>query len=320
MCKRWGGPESLVFEELPIPTCADDEVLIEVKAVGINFPDYLMITGRYQAKPPFPFIPGGEIAGIVKAIGKRVTEFKIGDPVIALSGTGGLAEAVCTPVKNVFPISTQIDFVTAASFLVAYGIAYLGLIHRAAIKPGETLLVHGAGGGVGLAAVDLGACVGARVIANAGNEEKLKLAKEKGAEFLINYTEEDLPYAVKQITQNKGVDVIYDPVGGDTFDESLRCIAWEGRILVIGFASGRIPELSVNRLLLNNLSVFGVFLGAYKYHRPDMIKDAIPEIFRWYEQGKIRPYISHTFSIEEYAAALNCLADREVAGKVVVTL
>ncbi len=313
-------PDDLVIEEIASPTVGPQEVLIEVKAVGINFPDVLMVAGRYQAKPPFPFIPGGEVSGIVKACGAEVKNLQPGERVAALCGTGGLAEEVCTVAQNVYKIPDAMDFETGCSFIVAYGLAFIGLKHRAHLLPKERLLVHGAGGGIGLAAVDLGNCLQAEVLATASSQEKLEIARQQGARHLINYGEQDFAEVINRITQGKGVNVVYDPVGGDLFDNSLRCIAWEGRVLVIGFASGRIPEISVNRLLLKNLSLFGLFFGAYKYHNPAMVIQAVPQIIAWFEQGKINPYVSQTFSLQESAKALNTLGYRESIGKLVVKI
>ena len=318
LCKQWGRPDDLVIEEINSPQFGAEDVLIEVKAIGINFPDVLMVAGRYQAKPPFPFIPGGEVSGIVKDCGDKVTKFKIGDRVSALCGTGGLAEEVSTSHNNVFHIPDSMDFSIASSFMVAYGLAYIGLAHRAQLEAGESLLVHGASGGIGLAAVDMGKNLGAVVVATAGSQEKLDIVKQQGATHLINYHDEDFYEVVNDLTKNKGVNVIYDPVGGDLFDQSLRCISWEGRILVIGFASGRIPEISVNRLLLKNLTLYGLFFGAYKYHNPSIIGNAIPKIIEYYEKDGIKPYVSQTFSFEESSKALNTLGYRESIGKIVV--
>ncbi len=318
LCKKWGSPDDLVLEDIESPVPKEDEVLIAVKAVGLNFPDIMMVAGRYQAKPPFPFVPGGEIAGYVIALGENVRHLKVGDRVSALCGTGGLAEEVCTSSSNVFLVPPGIDFVTASSLMVAYGLAYLGLKYRASIKSFDTLLVHGAGGGLGLAAVNMGAALGAKVIANSSSAEKLEIAREQGAQHLINYTQENFVEKVKEYTQDRGANIIYDPVGGDLFDKSLYCVAWEGKILVIGFASGRIPEISVNRLLLNNLSLYGVFLGAYKYHKSELIQIAIPQIIQWAEEGKISPYVSKTYPLDKAADALIALGKGEVIGKVVV--
>lgn len=318
LCKQWGRPDDLVIEEISSPQVGAEDVLIEVKAVGINFPDVLMVAGRYQAKPPFPFIPGGEVSGIVIACGQKVTKFKVGDRVSALCGTGGLAEQVSTSQNHVFLIPESMDFSAASSFMVAYGLAYIGLAHRAQLKKGETLLVHGASGGIGLAAVDMGKNLGATVLATAGSQEKLDIVAQQGAKYLINYQDEDFYEVVNELTKGKGVNVIYDPVGGDLFDQSLRCISWEGRILVIGFASGRIPEISVNRLLLKNLSLYGLFFGAYKYHNPAIIGDAIPKVITYFEEGDIKPYVSQTFRFEDASKALNTLGYKDSIGKIVV--
>ncbi len=320
LCKQWGTPNDLVLEDFPSPSITDNDVLISIKAVGLNFPDVLMIAGKYQAKPPFPFIPCGEIAGVVKAVGKNVKHLKEGMRVAAMCGTGGLAEEVAIPAMAVLPIPDTMDFATASAFMVVYGTSHVGLLHRAKLQKGETLLVHGAGGGVGLAAIDIARHIGANIIATASSKEKLDKAKEYGATHLINYIEEDFVERVKEITNKKGADVIYDPVGGDVFDKSLKIIAWEGRLLVVGFASGRIPEAPANMLLLKNASLVGLFWGNYMQKNPAVIMNSLLELMNWYKEGYIKPYVSKTFPLDKSADALNLLADRKAIGKIVVTI
>ncbi|NJL15577.1 MAG: NADPH:quinone oxidoreductase family protein [Microscillaceae bacterium] len=320
ICKQWGKPEDLMFDELPEPQPGPYEVKIRVEAVGLNLPDLLMIMGRYQAKPPFPFVPCGEVAGEVAACGAEVREFAEGDRVLALCGTGGLAEYAQTEAKYVWHLPNGMKAETGAALGVAYSTAYLGLVSRAQMRPGEKLLVHGAAGGMGLAAVNLGAFLGAEVIATASNTDKLALAKQQGAKHLIAYLETDMIETVRQLTQQKGVDVVYDPVGGDLFDQSLHCVGWEGRLLSVGFASGRIPQVSINRLLMNGLSISGLFLGGYKHHQPARLQKALSELIRWHNQGGIRPHIARIFPFEEARQALTYFARRETLGKVVVCL
>ena len=268
LCKAFGPADTLVLEEVASPEPKKNEVLIEVHAAAVNFPDTLIIEGKYQVKPPFPFSPVGEAAGIVAAVGEKVSHLKPGDRVMALTGWGSFAEQVAAPAYNVMPIPKGIDFNSAAAFGMTYGTSMHALKQRANLKAGETLLVLGASGGVGLAAVEIGKAMGARVIAAASSAEKLEVARAAGADELINYSSEDLKERVKALTGGQGADVIYDPVGGDLFDAAVRAINWNGRLLVVGFASGRIPELPVNLALLKGASVVGVFWGSFAQRQP----------------------------------------------------
>ena len=268
LCKAFGPAETLVLEEIASPEAKKNEVLLEVHAAGVNFPDTLIIEGKYQFKPPFPFSPGGEAAGVVTAVGEKVSHLKVGDRVMALTGWGSFAEEVAVPGYNVMPIPASMDFASAAAFGMTYGTSMHALKQRANLQPGETLLVLGASGGVGLAAVEIGKAMGAKVIAAASSAEKLEVAKAAGADELINYSENSLKDEVKRLTGGQGADVIYDPVGGDLFDAAIRSIAWNGRLLVVGFASGRIPELPVNLTLLKGAAVVGVFWGAFAQRQP----------------------------------------------------
>ncbi|MEM7345011.1 MAG: NADPH:quinone oxidoreductase family protein [Chloroflexota bacterium] len=320
LCKEWGKPESLVLEEVADPIPGEGEVRIGIRACGINFADTLIISGQYQVKPPFPFSPGLEIAGEILEVGAGVTHLKPGDRVAAICGHGGLAEQVAISAARVIPIPDSMDYNSAAGFAVAYGTSHLGLAHRANLQAGEVLLVHGAAGGVGLTAVEIGKLMGATVIATASTASKLELAAKYGADHLINYREEDFRTRVKEITGGKGADVILDPVGGDVFDQSVRCINWEGRILVIGFASGRISKLPTNLTLVKNMSVVGVFWGAYADRDPKVLLNSLGTLLQWYEAGKLNIHVSQTFPLAESAAALNTLINRQAKGKVVVTI
>ena len=319
ICKEYGPPESLVVGELPRPELGPDDVRIRVHACGVNFPDTLIIQGKYQIKPPMPFAPGGEVAGEVIEVGENVTTVKPGDRVMALTGYGGFAEEAVTRASRAIPIPAKMDYVTAAGFSMVYGTSYHALIQRGRLQPGENLLVLGASGGVGLAAVEIGKALGARVIAAASSPEKLAIAKEHGADELINYATEDLKERVKELTGGNGADVIYDPVGGDAFDQCLRAINWDGRLLVIGFASGRIPQAPANLPLLKGSSIVGVFWGAFVNRDPETNYRNFQHLFQLYDEGKIRPSVSKTYSLEQAADALNDLMQRRATGKLVLT-
>lgn len=318
VCKAYGQPEELVIEEVPSPEMGPGEVKIRVHAAGVNFPDLLMVQGLYQRKPVFPFSPGLEVAGDVIETGQRVTQVKPGERVIAVVNDGGFAEEVVCPSELALKMPSKMPFEQGAVFPIVYGTSHVALEHRARLHPGETLLVLGAGGGVGLTAVEIGKLLGARVIAAASSAEKLALASEYGADEVINYVQDDLRQAVKDLTHGKGANVIYDPVGGDMFDAALRSIAWEGRLLVIGFASGRIPEMAVNLALLKNCSVMGTYWGAYLLHDPSVVLKSFMQLMMWYAEGKLKPYISARYPLEKAADALNALKDRKAKGKQVL--
>ncbi|WMR33477.1 NADPH:quinone oxidoreductase family protein [Metapseudomonas otitidis] len=320
LCKAFGPAETLVLEEVASPEPKKNEVLIDVHAAGVNFPDTLIIEGKYQFKPPFPFSPGGEAAGTVAAVGEKISHLKPGDRVMALTGWGSFAEQVAVPGYNVMPIPKGIDFNSAAAFGMTYGTSMHALKQRANLQPGETLLVLGASGGVGLAAVEIGKAMGARVIAAASSDEKLEVAKAAGADLLINYSASSLKEKVKELTGGQGADVIYDPVGGDLFDEAIRSIAWNGRLLVVGFASGRIPELPVNLALLKGAAVVGVFWGSFAQRQPQDNLANFQQLFAWHAEGKLKPLVSQTFPLERAAEAINALGQRKAVGKVVVTV
>ncbi|SFI18894.1 NADPH2:quinone reductase [Pseudomonas guineae] len=318
LCKAFGPAETLVLEEIASPEAKKNEVLLEVHAAGVNFPDTLIIEGKYQFKPPFPFSPGGEASGVVKAVGEKVSHLKVGDRVMALTGWGSFAEEVAVPGYNVMPVPASMDFASAAAFGMTYGTSMHALKQRANLQQGETLLVLGASGGVGLAAVEIGKAMGAKVIAAASSPEKLEVAKAAGADELINYSESNLKEEVKRLTGGQGADVIYDPVGGDLFDAAIRSIAWNGRLLVVGFASGRIPELPVNLTLLKGAAVVGVFWGAFAQRQPQDNAANFQQLFAWHAEGKLKPLVSQTFPLTQAADAINMLGQRKAVGKVVV--
>ncbi|MEA1605476.1 NADPH:quinone oxidoreductase family protein [Pseudomonas spirodelae] len=318
LCKAFGPAETLVLEEIASPEAKKNEVLLEVHAAGVNFPDTLIIEGKYQFKPPFPFSPGGEASGVVTAVGEKVSHLKVGDRVMALTGWGSFAEEVAVPGYNVMPIPASMDFASAAAFGMTYGTSMHALKQRANLQPGETLLVLGASGGVGLAAVEIGKAMGAKVIAAASSAEKLDVAKAAGADELINYSESNLKDEVKRLTGGQGADVIYDPVGGDLFDAAIRSIAWNGRLLVVGFASGRIPELPVNLALLKGAAVVGVFWGAFAQRQPQDNAANFQQLFAWHAEGKLKPLVSQTYPLAQAAEAIDMLGQRKAVGKVVV--
>lgn len=320
LCKAFGPAETLVLEDIASPEPKKNEVLLQVHAAGVNFPDTLIIEGKYQFKPPFPFSPGGEAAGVVGAVGEKVTHVKPGDRVMALTGWGSFAEEVAVPGYSVMPIPDGMDFASAAAFGMTYGTSMHALKQRANLQPGETLLVLGASGGVGLAAVEIGKAMGAKVIAAASSEAKLEVAKAAGADVLINYSEGSLKYKLKEITGGQGVDVIYDPVGGDLFEEAFRSIAWNGRMLVVGFASGTIPSLPANLTLLKGASLVGVFWGSFAQRQPQDNAANFQQLFAWFAEGRIKPLVSQTYPLDKAADAINHLGQRKAVGKVVVTV
>jgi NADPH:quinone reductase len=319
LCKEWGGPEKLVVEDVPSPPIQQGAVRIAIHAAGINFADLLLISGQYQEKPAFPFTPGMEAAGTVTEAGADVNNFKAGDRVMALTGTGAYAEEIVIDARRVYKIPDRMDFISAAAFSVAYGTSHGAFEWRAHLKPGEWLLVYGAAGGVGLTAVEIGKAMGATVIACANGPEKLAIAKEHGADHLIDYSREDIRERVKAITGGRGADVIYDPVGGDPFDAGLRSIAWGGRIVVIGFTSGRIPQIPANILLVKNIDVIGFYWGSYQARKPELLRDSYAKLLRWFEEGKLKPHVSQHLDLKDVAKAMELLRQRKSTGKVVLT-
>ncbi|MGJ3241081.1 MAG: NADPH:quinone oxidoreductase family protein [Anaerolineae bacterium] len=320
ICHQFGAPDSLSYEDVSSPAIRAGEVKIAVRAMGVNFPDLLMVQGLYQMKPPFPFSPGLEVAGEIIAVGEGVTDRAVGQRVIGVVNYGGFAEEVCAPALMTLPMPDNMPYEVGAGFPLAYGTSHVALAHRGRLQAGETVLVLGASGGVGLTAVELARQMGAEmIIACASTEEKLALTRQYGATHTINYTEQDLRDEVKRITGGRYADVVYDPVGGDAFDSAIRCVAWEGRYLVIGFASGRIPELAINRVLLKNSALVGVFWGAYAINQPQVMQDSFRTLLTWYADGKLSPHIDRTLPLSQASDALMMLANRQSKGKLILT-
>jgi len=320
LCKQFGPPESLVLEDVASPVPGAGEVVVSIKAASVNFPDVLIIQNKYQFKPPLPFSPGSELAGVVKAVGAGVTNVKPGDKVIAFTTYGAFAEEVKTEASRLLPMPEGMSFEEAASFILTYGTTDHALRDRAQLKAGETLLVLGAAGGVGVSAIEIGKALGARVIACASSPEKLEVCRQHGADETINYASEDLRERIKALTEGKGVDVIYDAVGGAYSEPAFRSIAWRGRHLVIGFAAGDIPKLPLNLALLKGASVVGVFWGDYTRREPKSFAESARQLARWYKEGRLKPHVSATFPLAKAADAMNLLASRKAKGKVVVTI
>ncbi|HZW20438.1 NADPH:quinone oxidoreductase family protein [Noviherbaspirillum sp.] len=318
VCKTWGLPDTLVVEDLPDAVPGPGEVAIDVHAAGVNFPDVLIIQNKYQFKPELPFTPGSELAGVVRAVGEGVSHYKPGDKVLAFVNLGAFAQQISVPAKAVVPLPPGLDFDTAAAFTLTYGTSHHAVVDRAQLKAGETMLVLGAAGGVGLAAIEIGKALGARVIAAASTDEKLAVCKEHGADATINYTNEDLREAIKAATDGKGPDVIYDPVGGIYAEPAFRSIAWRGRYLVIGFANGEIPKLPLNLPLLKGASLVGVFWGEFAKREPKANLAGMMQLMGWMAEGKIRPHISGRYALADTPKALNDMAARKVTGKVVI--
>ena len=320
LCKAYGGPDDLVFEETASPVVGAGEVRVAVHAAGVNFPDILLIQDKYQFKPELPFSPGLECAGEVLEVGAGVSRVAPGDRVMVTCGHGGFAEQVKAAEDSVFKLPDRVSFEAAAAFSITYGTTYHALVDRADLKAGEVLLVHGAAGGVGLTAVEMGKLMGATVIGTVGADAKMDIVRQYGAEHVINYSDESIRDRVKELTDGKGADVIYDPVGGDAFDQSMRCIAWDGRLLVIGFASGRIPELRANLVLLKGCQVVGVFWGDFARRFPEINRAHFDLLLDWCAEGKLRPHISMRFPLAEAGEALKALISRQATGKVLVTV
>ncbi|MAO40516.1 MAG: NADPH:quinone oxidoreductase [Pseudohongiella sp.] len=320
LCKSYGPPENLVIEDVPDLEPEAGEAIVDVYAASLNFPDTLQIQGKYQFQPPMPFSPGSEVGGIIRKLGPNMDGFKVGDRVMATPSIGGMAEQVRCAAAGLRKIPDNMDFKTAAGFAMVYTTSYHALKQRARIKPGETLLVLGASGGVGMAAVELGKIMGARVIAAASSDEKLEFVKQADPDELLNYGDGELKEKVKAMTDGKGADVIYDPVGGDLFDQSTRCINWNGRLLVVGFTSGRIPSYPANLALLKGSSMVGVFLGRFRKEEPDAYEQNFQELLDMYRSGKIKPIVTESFAFEDYVAAFNVFRDRRVMGKVTLEI
>ena len=318
-CIEWGGPDKLLLTDVPVPQPGPGEIRIKVGAAGVNFPDALIIQRKYQIQPALPFIPGTEVAGTVDAVGEGVKQVRPGDRVVAFVGLGSFAEYVCAPAAQAAAVPAGIDEAIAAAFTLTYATSHHALIDRAQLKRRETLLVLGAGGGVGLAAVQIGKLIGARVIAAASTDEKLAAAHAAGADALVNYSALDLREAVKTLTDGKGVDVVYDPVGGAYTEPALRSIAWRGRLLVVGFANGEIPQIPANLLLIKGAAAVGVFWGEFARREPAANQMLMAALFDWLAQGKLRPQITRRYALDETSKALEALLARRAIGKLVVT-
>ena len=320
LCRSFGLPDTLTLAEVPSPVPGPGEVLIQVKACSLNFPDTLTIQDKYQFKPPLPFSPGSEASGIITAVGEGVAHLKPGDRVFSYGTHGGLAEERVCDARATIPLPDGMDFVTGASTLYAYGTSYHALKDRAQVQPGETLLVLGAAGGVGLAAVELGKLMGATVIAAASTDEKVAVCQEKGATYGINYTTEDLRERIKAITDGRGVDVVLDPVGDRWAEPAIRSLAWRGRYLVVGFAGGDIPKIPLNLTLLKGSAIVGVFWGVFAQKETALSSRNMQEIATWVMQGKLAPHIYKKYTLAEAPQALTDMMERRVIGKAVVVI
>jgi NADPH2:quinone reductase len=320
VCSEHGLPDKLNLDtDWPAPEVGEQDVLIDVKAAGLNFPDVLMIQGKYQSQPEMPFVPGGELAGVVAAVGDKVTRFKVGDKVIASTGVNAFCEQVAVHELGAFPMPEALSFEQAAGVCITYFTTYHAFKQRAQLKEGDSLLVLGAAGGVGTTAVELGKLMGAKVTACASSDEKLEICKKLGADVLINYTDIDLKATLKEASGGKGYDVIYDPVGGDYADPAIRNLAWNGRYLVIGFASGPIPKVPLNLALLKGASLVGVFWGRFVGEEPAVNMQNIEELWELFNSGKLNPIVTDCYPIEQYEDAFNCMLERRARGKVIIT-
>jgi NADPH2:quinone reductase len=320
LCKAYGPPSTLVVEDVPSPVPGPDDVLISVTAASLNFPDVLIIENKYQTKPPLPFSPGCEAAGIVMGAGSEVAQFKPGDRVMAVTGYGAFAEEIVVPASRAVPIPARMDDVTAASFLFTYGTAHHALCDRGHLRRGETLLVLGAAGGVGVAAIEVGKAIGARVIACASTDDKLALCRAHGADATINYAAGNLRDEIKRLVGEQGIDVVCDPVGGPYTEPALRSTAWNGRFLVVGFAAGEIPKIPLNLPLLKGCSIVGVGWGGFTRREPERYAASVRQLCEWYSEGRLKPPVDRTFPLERAAEALSLMATRSVKGKIVLTI
>ena len=320
VCSALGDIDGLTIADVPPPALGGGQVRIAVAAAGVNFADTLIVAGKYQTKPALPFSPGMEAAGTVIEIADGVTRCRPGDRVMAVLDYGGFAEQVVAAEADVFPLPDSMDFATAAGFPVAYGTSHVALDWRGDLRPGEVLVVHGAAGGVGLTAVEIGKAMGAEVIATAGGPDKLAIAQAYGADHLIDYKTEDIRERVKAVTGGRGADVVYDAVGGSAFDASLRSINWCGRILIIGFAGGDIPQIPANILMVKNISAIGVHWGSYRRHDPARLAESFSALLAWFTEGKLKPLVSATYAMADAIAALAALKARKVTGKLVLTM
>jgi len=320
LCKEFGPLAGLQVEDVPPPVPGPGQVLIDVAAASVNYPDALLVQGKYQARPPLPFIPGAELAGTVAAVGDGVEKSRVGTPVLAVSGRGAFAEQVAVKADSALTLDGQIDTATAAALPMTYGTAYHALLDRAELKAGETLLVLGAGGGVGLAAIELGKILGATVIAAASSQEKLDAAASRGADHLINYSTEDLRARLKEIAGDRGIDVVCDPVGGPHSEPALRSTGWRGRYLVIGFAAGDIPRIPLNLTLLKGSAIVGVFWGEFMRREPQRAATELAQLLAWLRERRVQPLVSARYPLENASAALAAVYERKVVGKLLITL
>lgn len=321
LCTEYGPPEKLALTDVPSEPPGKGQIKIGVKAAGVNFPDVLIIKGEYQFKPTPPFAPGAEVSGDVLAVGEGVTDFQPGDRVIGMTGWNGFAEEVNVDGTRCLKMPASMSYETGAAFSMTYGTSYHALVQRGRLAPGETLLVLGATGGVGTAAIEIGRLLGAKIIAAGGDDTKLDVVKRQyGVEHLVNYRSGSLKDQVKTLTNGQGADVIYDAVGGDLFEQSLRSINWDGRLLVVGFASGTIPQAKANLVLLKGCAIVGVFWGAFTAREPAVNRQNFAQLFRWHDEGKLKPHISHRFPLARAADALAAIVNREVVGKAILTV
>ncbi|MCB1142329.1 MAG: NADPH:quinone oxidoreductase family protein [Leptospiraceae bacterium] len=316
--EKWCEPEEMVFTEMEDPNPGDDEILIDTKAIGINFPDLLLIQGKYQTRPKRPFVPGAEVAGVVAKIGKNIKKFKIGDRVSAITWLGGYADKAISTEKHTYLMPDSMSFEEGAGFHVIYQSSYFGVVERAKLQAGETLLVHAGAGGIGTSSIQIGKALGARVIATAGSDEKLEIAKKCGADIVLNYN--DATWSKKIRKEYGGVDVVIDPVGGDVLQKSLLCTNFEGRIVVVGFTSGKIAEVASNMLLLNNISLVGLFWNLYAQNHLDRIEKAVDTLHGWFVEGKIRPVLFKTYDLSEAVTALRDVTSRKSYGKAILKI
>ncbi|MCX7306798.1 MAG: NADPH:quinone oxidoreductase family protein [Afipia sp.] len=318
LCSQFCGPDDLVLSDIPDPVAGPGEAVINIKAAALNFFDLLMIQGKYQVKPPFPFSPAAEIAGVIESVGSGVTDVKVGDRVAASIGHNGARQKVAVAATSIVKIPDNLDFDRAAGVIVIYGTAYHALADRADPKPGETLAVFGAAGGTGLAACELGKLLGLKVIACASSDEKLDFARKHGADMTLNYAKEDLREGLKRLGGEKGIDIVFDPVGGDFAEIGVRSLAWKGRFLVIGFAGGQIPKIPLNLALLKGCDIRGVFWGAYMKRDPKHGRAALEKLMQWAAEGKISSHVDRTFPLAKTTDALKVLAERKAMGKVIL--
>ena len=317
---EWCEPDGMHLNDIPLLEPKANEVRIKNAAAALNFFDILMVQGKYQIRPPFPFTPGSEVAGVVDAIGESVTAFNVGDRVQAMASSGGYAEYSLAPAAKTFRIPTALGFAEAAAMPVIYQTSYLALKQRGQLQAGETLLVLAAAGGVGSSAMQIGKAMGAHVIAAVGSADKLAFCLANGASHAVNYNESDWTDKVKALTNGRGADVVYDPVGADYFDQATKCIAVGGRLLIIGFAAGRIPSIAANRILFKNISIVGAYWGGYLEYHPGFLAEAQADLLAMYEAGQINPVVSQSFALADAPAAMQALAERKVVGKAVLTI